>query len=147
MEKVHPKPTPEETEREEEDAEEKAAQDEWNRTGGGKKRTASSSNDPAEHHHQHQAESKERQSEEHKEREKGEWTEELRVERRLDLRNTGIKLALDQTVGAGINTILFVAAMAAMRGASGDKVWSAVKTVSLCLGPCAIAHWPLFDAR
>ena len=47
---------------------------------------------------------------------KQQWTEEVTMERRLDIRNTAWKFGLDQTVGALVNTMIFVSAMAGLRG-------------------------------
>ncbi|KAI9786329.1 MAG: hypothetical protein M1816_008071 [Peltula sp. TS41687] len=45
---------------------------------------------------------------------------------RLNVRNTLIKLLLDQTLGAALNTVAFIAIMAGLRGASSKAVADAV---------------------
>ena len=42
-----------------------------------------------------------------------------KAEETLSLRNTGIKFALDQTLGATVNTALFIAGLALLRGLFG----------------------------
>ena len=65
------------------------------------------------------------------------WTEEIRVERRLDITNTAAKFLLDQTLGAAVNTVFFIAVMAALNGASSQEVMTAVKKVfAVILFPC-----------
>jgi len=75
------------------------------------------------------------------------------AKKKLNLRNTGIKFALDQTVGAAINTIMFLAGIGLLRGkstgdvyldvaeqfwpliAAGQKLWPAVSIISFTLVP------------
>lgn len=47
---------------------------------------------------------------------KKQWTEEVKLEPRFDVKNTAWKFALDQTIGALVNTVIFVAGMAGLRG-------------------------------
>lgn len=54
----------------------------------------------------------------------------------LNLKNTAIKFALDQTVGATFNTILFIAGIALLRGQGLDVVQAKVKE----------EFWPLIFA-
>lgn len=44
------------------------------------------------------------------------------MEKKMNWRNTGIKFGLDQTLGALVNTVVFLAVMAAAEG----KGWSGV---------------------
>lgn len=71
----------------------------------------------------------------------------------LNLKNTAIKFALDQTVGATFNTVLFIAGVALLRGQTWDviqakvqdefwplifasqKLWPAVSVISFTLIP------------
>lgn len=73
--------------------------------------------------------------------------------KKLNLRNTAIKFALDQTLGAAVNTVLFVAGMALLKGEAletvvgnvreqfwpllfaGQKLWPLVSIVSFTLVP------------
>ncbi|MCJ1387392.1 hypothetical protein MMC18_000235 [Xylographa bjoerkii] len=51
------------------------------------------------------------------------------VEKKLDLRNTAIKFTLDQTVGAAINTGLFLVIIKLLRGGSPNNCVEAVREV------------------
>lgn len=53
-----------------------------------------------------------------------------KVKKRLNVRNTAIKFALDQTFGALYNTVAFIVIMAALRGDSADKIFADVMRVS-----------------
>jgi len=53
------------------------------------------------------------------------------TDKRLNVRNTAIKFALDQTLGAVINTILFIAGMGMLRGAPTEQITTSVKRASL----------------
>lgn len=73
--------------------------------------------------------------------------------KRLNVRNTAIKFALDQTIGAVFNTVLFIAGMGLLKGQSfalvteavqrdtltlilaGQKLWPAVSIISFTLVP------------
>lgn len=57
------------------------------------------------------------------------WTESVSVERRLSVRNTLWKFGLDQTVGALVNTVIFVAAMAGFRGEGWEGAMRHVRQV------------------
>jgi len=59
---------------------------------------------------------------------KGEKT--VVVKRNLDVGNTIKKLALDQTVGATVNTVLFTAVIGALKGLGGGDIVDAIKQVS-----------------
>ncbi|KAI9675286.1 MAG: hypothetical protein M1817_001188 [Caeruleum heppii] len=45
----------------------------------------------------------------------------------LNIANTAKKFALDQTLGAAVNTILFIAVMAGLRGSSGPEIMDAIR--------------------
>ncbi|KAI9837205.1 MAG: hypothetical protein M1837_003084 [Sclerophora amabilis] len=49
--------------------------------------------------------------------------------KRLHLGNTFMKLLLDMTLGATVNTVLFVAAMSGMRGAGQEEILETVQRV------------------
>lgn len=73
--------------------------------------------------------------------------------KKLNIKNTAIKFCLDQTVGAAVNTILFIAGIALMRGHSlesiqqdiqeqfwpmifaGQKLWPMVSLLNFTLVP------------
>lgn len=82
---------------------------------------------------------------------------EKRETKKLHVRNTLIKLVLDQSVGAAVNTIAFIATMGSLRGQSRGEVFEAVARVStasllsiyplyctflfmLPLSPCSFHH-------
>lgn len=52
------------------------------------------------------------------------------VKRNLNVGNTIKKLALDQTVGATVNTVLFMAVIGALKGLGGGDIVDAIKQVS-----------------
>jgi protein Mpv17 len=54
----------------------------------------------------------------------------------LDIKNTAIKFALDQTLGAAVNTLLFIAGIDLLRGRSVEVAWS----------DCREGLWPLMFA-
>lgn len=60
------------------------------------------------------------------------WVETVQMEQRLDKRNTACKFVLDQTLGAFVNTVIFLAAMAALEGKGRHEILAAVAEVS-CL--------------
>ena len=51
----------------------------------------------------------------------------------LDIRNTAIKFAIDQTLGASFNTVFYIAVMGALKGLRGNAIIEAVKDVRLRL--------------
>ncbi|KAH9827974.1 integral membrane protein, Mpv17/PMP22 family [Teratosphaeria destructans] len=81
---------------------------------------------------------------------------------KLHLGNTAAKFALDQTLGAGVNTLLFIAGIALLRGQSwesvqeqvrgkfwpmifaGQKLWPAVSVLSFTVVP--LEHRTLFGS-
>ena len=80
-------------------------------------------------------------------------SEKTSAKKQLNIRNTGTKFALDQTLGAAVNTLLFLAGMALLRGQSwstavgecreqfwliilaGQKLWPAVSVINFVLVP------------
>lgn len=62
--------------------------------------------------------------------------------KRLNVRNTAIKFALDQTFGAVINTVLFIAGMGMLKGASWEQVTASVKRDTLTLIFAGQKLWP-----
>ena len=52
------------------------------------------------------------------------------VKKKLDVGNTIKKLALDQTVGATVNTVLFTAVIGSLKGLGGGDIVDAIKQVS-----------------
>lgn len=62
----------------------------------------------------------------------------------LNKRNTAIKFALDQTLGALFNTVLFLAGMPLLRGERDlSLIWAAVRTQTLPLIRAGQTLWPL----
>ena len=53
------------------------------------------------------------------------------IEQKLDLRNTAIKFVLDQTLGAAVNTALFLFLIKLLRGGSLESCFGNVGKVSL----------------
>lgn len=53
----------------------------------------------------------------------------VRWEKRLIIRNTAAKFGLDQTVGAVVNVVAFLAGVRLLRGASLAESWFVVKEV------------------
>jgi len=62
--------------------------------------------------------------------------------KRLNVRNTAIKFALDQTIGAVFNTVLFIAGMGLLKGQSFALVTEAVKRDTLTLIFAGQKLWP-----
>lgn len=76
-----------------------------------------------------------------------------KTSKKLNIKNTGIKFALDQTLGAAANTVMFIAGISMLRGQSpsqiianvqeeffpllsaGQKLWPAVSIISFTLVP------------
>lgn len=56
--------------------------------------------------------------------------EKVAVKKKLDVGNTIKKLALDQTIGATVNTVLFTAVIGALKGLGGGDIVDAIKQVS-----------------
>ena len=53
----------------------------------------------------------------------------VEVEKRLDVRNTLIKLGLDQTIAAVVNVVAYIGGSRALRGVPLEECWMAVKQV------------------
>ena len=53
----------------------------------------------------------------------------VKVEKRLDVRNTLIKLVLDQTIGAVVNVTAYIGVSRALRGVPLEECWMAVREV------------------
>ena len=62
---------------------------------------------------------------------------------KLNVRNTAYKFALDQTFGATLNTVGFIAGIGALQGKNRAQISEAVKndTVPMFLAGCKL--WPL----
>ena len=67
------------------------------------------------------------------------------IEQKLDLRNTGLKLVIDQSIGGALNTIAFLFLMAAVRGGSFSDCTEAVRLVSSCSRVGAMALYDLLQ--
>lgn len=62
--------------------------------------------------------------------------------KKLNVKNTAIKFALDQTIGAVANTVLFIAGISALRGQPLEQIISNVKSDSLTLLFAGQKLWP-----
>ena len=60
----------------------------------------------------------------------------VEMEKRLNVRNTLIKLGLDQTVAAVVNVAAYIGGSRALRGLPLEECWMAVKEV--CGGPLCV---------
>lgn len=63
----------------------------------------------------------------------------VEVEKRLNVRNTLIKLGLDQTIAAVVNVVAYIGGSRALRGVPLKECWMAVREVggvSLCVDAC-----------
>lgn len=61
------------------------------------------------------------------------------MEKRLNLRNTLVKVGLDQTLGATVNTAAYIGASRLLRGAPLNECWEALREVwgfPLCIVKC-----------
>lgn len=65
------------------------------------------------------------------------------VESRLNVRNTVLKFLIDQTVGATVNTILFIMIMAGLRGASMEEALLLVRLEFWPILFAGVRLWPL----
>ena len=52
------------------------------------------------------------------------------MEKKLNIRNTVLKIVADQTLAAGINSVAFLGILPALRGGSAGQVWEGIKQVS-----------------
>ena len=72
----------------------------------------------------------------------------VELEKRLNVRNTLVKLGLDQTVGAVVNVVAYIGGSRALRGVPLEECWVAVREACdtpLCVDfayadCCAIAN-------
>ncbi|TKA70407.1 hypothetical protein B0A49_05118 [Cryomyces minteri] len=64
-------------------------------------------------------------------------------QKKLNVRNTATKFALDQTVGAMVNTLLFIIGIGALRGNNGSQIMAAIRTDTLPLQLAGLKLWPL----
>lgn len=63
----------------------------------------------------------------------------VEVEKRLNVRNTLTKLALDQTIAAVVNVAAYIGGSRALRGVPLDECWLAVREV--CGIPLGLNAW------
>ncbi|KAF2097972.1 hypothetical protein NA57DRAFT_76771 [Rhizodiscina lignyota] len=61
----------------------------------------------------------------------------------INVRNTAIKFALDQTIGATFNTVLFVAGISALKGMGWDEIVHALKNDCMPIYWAGMKLWPL----
>jgi hypothetical protein len=54
--------------------------------------------------------------------------------KKLNVKNTAIKFALDQTIGAVVNNVMFIVGIALLKGQTLDTAFSALQTV--CIDSC-----------
>lgn len=52
------------------------------------------------------------------------------VEKKLNIQNTVLKIVVDQTVAAAMNTVAFLGIVPILRGASTGQAWEGIKHVS-----------------
>ncbi|KAL2354551.1 hypothetical protein BJ546DRAFT_1026466 [Cryomyces antarcticus] len=69
--------------------------------------------------------------------------EKAHAQKKLNVRNTAIKFALDQTVGAVVNTLLFIIGIGALRGNNGSQIMAAIRRDALPLQLAGLRLWPL----
>ena len=77
------------------------------------------------------------------------------VEKRINVRNTLAKMALDQTIAAVVNVSAYIGVTRLLRGVPADVCWNVVKEVDLsqsCIHSCAHTDehvqqtWPVMKA-
>ncbi|KAL9053085.1 MAG: hypothetical protein Q9162_005007 [Coniocarpon cinnabarinum] len=73
------------------------------------------------------------------------WTDVVETKRGLDYRNTAIKFLLDQTLGALVNTILFVGGIAGLKGEGREAVFAHVRSDTMPLMVAGYKFWPLIS--
>ena len=66
-----------------------------------------------------------------------------KAKKTLNLRNTAIKFALDQTIGAAANTVLFIAGIALLRGESFAAIQQSIQAQFLPMIFAGQKLWPL----
>lgn len=59
----------------------------------------------------------------------------IRHEEKFSITNTAIKFFLDQSLGAAVNTVLFIAAMGMFKGMGADDILTNVRQVHLSHRP------------
>jgi len=64
-------------------------------------------------------------------------------QKKLNIKNTAIKFGLDQTIGALVNTVVFIAGMAALRGQGLEQMWIEIQRDTLPLIFAGQKLWPL----
>lgn len=64
------------------------------------------------------------------------------VEKRLNKTNTVLKLFLDMTIGAYLNTVMFVAGMASLRGASTPEIKEVLSRDTWPILVAGLKLWP-----
>ncbi|OCL12349.1 hypothetical protein AOQ84DRAFT_386190 [Glonium stellatum] len=69
----------------------------------------------------------------------------VEAQRSLDASNVFKKLLLDQTLGAAVNTVLYITVMAGMNGASANEIIQAVREGFWPLTLDGYKLWPLFS--
>ncbi|KAI4215500.1 MAG: hypothetical protein LQ351_001969 [Letrouitia transgressa] len=67
----------------------------------------------------------------------------ITIKRRLNVRNTLVKVGLDQTIGALVNTSAYVGAVQLLRGVPPGLCWQAVKEQTWPLMIAGYKVWPL----
>ena len=60
-----------------------------------------------------------------------------KAKKTLHLGNTAAKVALDQTVGAAVNTVLFIGIMGGLKGADLESIIQLIQRVSETVAGCA----------
>ncbi|KAI9887911.1 MAG: hypothetical protein M1823_000300 [Watsoniomyces obsoletus] len=65
---------------------------------------------------------------------------------KLNVRNTLIKVFLDQSLGAAVNTVAFIATMGSLRGQSRVEVFEAVARDFWPVTKAGLKVWPLVSA-
>ncbi|KAI9753376.1 MAG: hypothetical protein M1815_006230 [Lichina confinis] len=64
-------------------------------------------------------------------------------EKKINLRNTMVKWVLDQSLGAGLNTVAYIAAMSYFRGQTQAEVYGTVQKDFWPLFKAGLKLWPL----
>jgi len=66
-----------------------------------------------------------------------------KAKKQLSIRNTIIKFLLDQTIGAAVNTVMFIMGIAMLRGQNWQYGWEETKTGFWPLVSAGQKLWPL----
>ncbi|KJX94107.1 integral membrane protein [Zymoseptoria brevis] len=64
------------------------------------------------------------------------------VSKQLSIKNTAIKFSLDQTIGAAVNTVMFIAGIALLRGESLDTAIRNVQEQYFPMQSAGLKLWP-----